>query len=217
MTEVPGEVPITALEPDIDSVVERAQMFARLAHWGQTDKVGVPYIEHPRRCIGYLPVVLEHFGEQVHIPVDVHSMATLEAILWLHDTIEDCDWVTESVLSTHFDSIIIGAVTRMTRGYFSTDNALYEEMHGLPKGSEYYRIVAGDPWSRIAKICDLLDNTDPERSMRLSQDNRLRLQNKYWIAADALDARDFINGFNAERWQAYNTTHPGRHASSPEQ
>jgi (p)ppGpp synthase/HD superfamily hydrolase len=56
---------------DADDLVVRAERFATRWHAGQTDKLGAPYISHPRRVAARLTV-----PEQ-------------QVVAWLHDVLED--------------------------------------------------------------------------------------------------------------------------------
>lgn len=203
------------MEPDLDQAVVRAKTLATLAHRGQEDRFGAPFIEHPRRVVGYLPEVLDVLKGELPFEIDVVALSTLETIAWLHNTLE-WTWVTEDILRQMFDSIVVGAVVRLTRGYFSTDNPLYEERRGFEVGSEYYRLVAGDPWARVVEVADMLDHTEPKQMMTLSPEERLSATKEGWVSAQTLGVEEFVNRYNAARWQAYNLAYPGRHSADPE-
>lgn len=75
--------------------VLRAKEIATKAHNGQTDKSGVPYINHPKT---------------------VASMVASEEekiVAWLHDTVEDTD-VTVEYIRAQFGEMIADAVESMT-------------------------------------------------------------------------------------------------------
>lgn len=211
MTNTP--INLRNLEPDLDQAVNRAKTFATLAHHGQKDNItGGPYIEHPHRVVGYLPDVLEGLGPELPFEPDVVALATLETVTWLHNVLE-WTWATEDILRQMFDSIVVGAVVRLTRGYFATDNQVYEERKNLPAGSEYYRLVNADPWARVVEVADMLDHTEPVRMMSLSPADRLASTKEGWISATALGVEEFVGQYNATRWAAYGQQYPGRHAA----
>ncbi len=76
-------------------VVKTAELVATMAHRGQVDKSGVPYIEHPRTVASYVKTPEE------------------KAVGFLHDTLEDT-FLTESDLRPVFGDIITDAVVALT-------------------------------------------------------------------------------------------------------
>ncbi len=79
---------------DMD-VVKTAELVATIAHRGQVDKSGVPYIEHPRMVASYVTTPEE------------------KAVGFLHDTLEDT-FLTEADLRPVFGDVITDAVVAMT-------------------------------------------------------------------------------------------------------
>ena len=67
--------------------VETARLIARLAHKGQTDKQGVPYILHPEAVAGRLSTNEE------------------KVLGWLHDVVEDTDVTAEEIRAVFGDEI----------------------------------------------------------------------------------------------------------------
>ena len=76
-------------------VVKVAELVATMAHRGQVDKSGVPYIEHPRAVARQLETSVE------------------KAVGYLHDTLEDT-FLTEEDLRPVFGDVITDAVVAMT-------------------------------------------------------------------------------------------------------
>lgn len=74
-----------------------AELIATGAHYGQVDKGGNPYIEHPKTVASL--VMLE--DEKI--------------VAWLHDVVEDTN-ITLADLMPFFEPIIIAAVASITRG-----------------------------------------------------------------------------------------------------
>jgi (p)ppGpp synthase/HD superfamily hydrolase len=78
--------------------VQRAQALSAKAHQGQVDKAGLPYIDHPRRVVGYL----------------VNPTAQEVIVAWLHDVVEDTALSLEYV-QKEFGSQVAAAVDAITR------------------------------------------------------------------------------------------------------
>lgn len=76
-------------------IVKVAELVATMAHRGQVDKSGVPYIEHPRTVASYLTTPEE------------------KAVGFLHDTLEDT-FLTEEELRPVFGDNITDAVVALT-------------------------------------------------------------------------------------------------------
>jgi (p)ppGpp synthase/HD superfamily hydrolase len=79
------------------STLEKAISIAALAHAGQRDKAGAPYILHPLR------VMLKMTTDQARI------------VAVLHDLIEDTDWTIERLVQEGFDPAIRAAVDCLTK------------------------------------------------------------------------------------------------------
>ena len=68
-------------------LVKAAEAYAENCHAGQTDKCGVPYIEHPRTVASFLRDPKE------------------KCAAWLHDTVEDSGATVEEIRSIFGDEI----------------------------------------------------------------------------------------------------------------
>lgn len=77
-------------------LVNVADLIASMAHRGQVDKAGEPYINHPRAVASKVETAEE------------------KIVALLHDTLEDT-YLTEDVLSPVFGENIMDAVVTMTR------------------------------------------------------------------------------------------------------
>lgn len=120
------------------------------AHAGQLDKIGVPYIEHPRAvAAGLAP-----FGVGM-------QMAGL-----LHDVLEDTAETVGSLLRAGIPTAVVNTVWRVTK----KPDASYEQM---------VAVIADDYAACLVKIADNASNSDPERTAQLSDDKRARLAAKY--------------------------------------
>lgn len=81
--------------------VEDAEAVAVRAHAGQTDKAGVPYIEHPRAVAARLSE--QGWGEDVIIAG------------WLHDVVEDTDVSLADLTGMGASSNVVRIVDAVTR------------------------------------------------------------------------------------------------------
>lgn len=126
-----------------------AELIARVAHAGQVDKAGEPYINHPARVVARL-------SEDAH-----HDRAAA----WLHDVVEDTD-VTLDQLRTVVSPTVVSAIDALTH------------REGEARADYYQRILKSQTALRV-KAADIADNTDPARMARLDPDTRDRLIAKY--------------------------------------
>ena len=99
---------------DNNPEVAAAKAIATIAHRSQTDKIGMPYIEHPRR-------VAARLKDPKHI-----------AVAWLHDVIEDCGVTAENLAAAGISNEVIGAVVLLTRTEDDTGNGYYEAIRENP-------------------------------------------------------------------------------------
>lgn len=74
-----------------------AKAIAVIAHREQTDRIGVAYIEHPRRV-----------AAKLSDPREV-------AAAWLHDVIEDCNISAQDLLDAGISQDVVDAVLLLTR------------------------------------------------------------------------------------------------------
>jgi (p)ppGpp synthase/HD superfamily hydrolase len=133
----------------VNSVAD-AEALARLAHEGQTDRIGVPYIEHVRAVAAGLAA----FGPEL-------QMAGL-----LHDVIEDTPWTAERLRAAGVPDRVVGIVEQVT----NHPDVRYED--------KLRRIAAGRD-AALVKIADNAHNSRPDRAARLPREQRLRLAAKY--------------------------------------
>lgn len=73
-----------------------AKTVAALAHHGQVDKGGEPYIDHPARVAAA-------------VPIDCGAAA------WLHDVVEDCAVTLDALAAAGFTRRTLDAVDALTR------------------------------------------------------------------------------------------------------
>lgn len=78
-------------------MIELALIIAATAHEGQVDKAGLPYIYHPLEV-----------ASRVTDPVE-------KVVAILHDTVEDCEWITLTGLAANFPREVVDAVDALTK------------------------------------------------------------------------------------------------------
>jgi len=140
--------------------VALAKGIAFVAHRGQFDRSGAPYIDHPGR-------IAERFDPATE-PVEA-------AAAWLHDVLEDTAVTSQELLEAGVRPEIVEVAELLTRTPDVTPD-------------EYYARIRRDPVARRVKLADIDDNTAPWRLRRLDYDTQLRLAQKYRYARHALGA-----------------------------
>lgn len=164
------------------AIVDR---FAELAHRGQVDKSGNPYIEHPRAVARYVSQV------PAFADLDHHERTVAVQAALLHDVIEDTPVgpANLAALGIHPDTITVVELLTHKANQARTD---------------YYTQILTHPIARIVKVADLAHNLSPSRMAALPDATQARLLAKYRPAVDRMTA-----GHPADRdW----LDHPERHA-----
>ncbi len=141
----------------MQDILGNAVRLALIAHKGQLDKNGRPYIEHVSRVAARV----RHGGEH------------LRAVAWLHDTVEDDGIPLSDLHSAGFPVEVIEAVDAISRRREDDDAA-------------YYRRVLMSPVARQVKRADIADNCDERRLALLNDESRVRLRAKYAAARSLL-------------------------------
>lgn len=166
-----------------------AVALAEFAHRNQTDKAGMPYIEHPRR-------VMQNVQAQGAMPYV--QMAAI-----LHDVTEDTAFTPEMLLDLGVPESAVEVVKLCDRNYSSTkfDNAnigrdaATEFYKGKPwyislgRGAReefYYREIKQNPAALQVKLADIGDNLQPWRLAYLPVEKQEYLRNKYAKAINLL-------------------------------
>ena len=132
-----------ALTPE--DVVARAAELAGRYHAGQVDRLGAPYIEHPRAVAGLL----------------AGAPAAWQAAAWLHDVLEHTDATAADLLSGGVPAEVVRLVEVLTRRPGEDYLAFIER-------------VCADPGAVRVKIADALHNLDPARDFGPSPEQRAR-------------------------------------------
>jgi (p)ppGpp synthase/HD superfamily hydrolase len=128
-----------------------ADIVAAKAHEGQTDKNGVPYIEHVRAVAAGLSLFA--------VPIQVAGV--------LHDVVEDTDETLESLASVGVSSYSLGIIDAVTK------------VPGSTKREQIERVIAGGYPAMLVKTSDNAHNSLPDRLKHLDEPTRARLEAKY--------------------------------------
>lgn len=142
------------------SIVDRARTFALAAHEGQVDKLGVSYAAH-----------LAHVAASV-----ARFSPAVQAVAWLHDSVEDCDVELDDI-SERFGVEIAAGVDAMTR-------RAHEKYH-----ADYLPRLMANPLARVVKFADSRHNYG---KAHLLDDPALaaKLRAKYEAVFDMLTEHD---------------------------
>jgi (p)ppGpp synthase/HD superfamily hydrolase len=139
------------------SLLGRADQVAARAHEGQTDKSGVPYIEHPRRVASRL------------------SSPEEKMVALLHDVVEDTHLRLEDLRAEGFPAEVVDAVDRLTR---RKDQSAEDYLAGIVRSNLAVAVKRADiadnaDPERLARLPDV--------------EMRDRLTEKYRHALEVLD------------------------------
>jgi len=141
--------------------LERAIAIALMAHAGQINKVGAPYILHPLR------VMLA----QTSVAARIAGV--------LHDVVEDGDgWTLERLRAEGFSPEVVEAVAAVTK-------RPEDEGVTLEGYLAFVRRAAAHPIGRQVKLADLADNCDLSRIAHPSEQDLARVE-KYRQAIAAI-------------------------------
>ena len=134
--------------------IEETIAFVKLAHWGQLDKAGLPYHEHPIKVMGRLPE-------------DVPLEWKLAALL--HDVIEDTGHTRETLSAAGYSDEVLDIVDLVT----ISDKT-------IPYPTKIRKIIdSGNEGAIRVKFADMSENTSPERMNHLPEEDQLELRQKY--------------------------------------
>ncbi|WP_327359714.1 HD domain-containing protein [Streptomyces sp. NBC_01304] len=166
--------------------LDEVTVLAEQAHAGQTDKIGVAYIEHVKSvAAGLAP-----FGDEL-------VMAGL-----LHDVVEDTPWTAAGLLSAGVGERVVEIVEAVT----NRPGMTYEAK---------IRTIVADPQATLVKIADNAHNSRSDRAAQLDKAKRERLAAKYraaravlWPAASRADIVAIVGIVNPELLGELDDHHP---------
>jgi (p)ppGpp synthase/HD superfamily hydrolase len=147
----------TASASDLE---ERAASLSRIAHAGQEDKAGRPYIEHPAAVVRLLSNIPEYQS------LSEQDQQTARATAWFHDVVEDTAVELQDLHVFGFPETVIMRVSLLTETPEQDREA-------------YCRAIVIDPVAFVVKLADNAHNSDPERLALLDPAARDRLDAKY--------------------------------------
>ena len=127
------------------SVVALAEALARRYHAGQVDRIGAPYVDHPRAVAALLAGTPDEW----------------QAAAWLHDVLEHTDATTADLRAAGVPAEVVRLVEILTRRPGEDYLAFIQR-------------VCGDPAAVRVKIADALHNLDPARDFGPSAEQRAR-------------------------------------------
>jgi len=127
------------------SVVALAEELARRYHAGQRDRLGEPYVDHPRVVAGLL----------------AGAPAVLQAAAWLHDVLEHTDATADRLRADGVPAEVVRLVEVLTRRPGEDYLAFIDR-------------VCADPGAVRVKIADALHNLDPARDFGPTPEQRAR-------------------------------------------
>ncbi len=133
-----------------EKLYDLALAYAAVKHEGQTDRAGIPYIEHPKTVSAWC-----------------HTQKAKICAL-LHDTLEDTD-ATEEELRRFFGDEIADIVVLLTKSS-EVDEDHYQD---------YIHQLAHDATAREVKLADLHHNMDLTRTWPIRESDVHRLEKKY--------------------------------------
>ena len=141
--------------------IKTARYIALLAHAGQVDKAGVPYVKH-------LKAVADQCDGKAKI------------VAWLHDVLEDTqiDYVTLKYALNYFLGDCADDVCRAVLAITKLKLESYDD---------YLKRVKSNPLAREVKIADLKHNMDLSR-LRKVTDKDLERAEKYKRALEFLES-----------------------------
>ncbi|KQP55119.1 HD domain-containing protein [Methylobacterium sp. Leaf108] len=138
-----------------------AHNLAVVAHAGQIDKGGQPYIRHLERVANAAVGRAGHARAVDHLDID--PMVVMQAAI-LHDVIEDTATTTTDLRVRGFADAVIAKVVLLTK---PPGKPPYEEAID--------RIVeSGNLGAILIKMSDTEDNLSPERTLPDGEDRRTR-------------------------------------------
>lgn len=126
--------------PDIEDAI----ILAAVAHRGQTDKAGIPYITHPLRVMSMFVAPEDEDARMVAV---------------LHDVVEDCEVTLADLRKQGYSPVVVEAIDAISRvtGRFA-DGRTWQQLY-----DGYIERVSRNALATRVKLADLRDNLDDRR------------------------------------------------------
>ena len=158
-----------------EPIIDTPSLIAHAVHLYQVDKIGVPYIDHPKNVARNTQIAIMaqrgmYSDNQVHTAI---------AAGWLHDVLEDSAEhfyreVTEGDLfrwGISLDTVeVVKLMTRVS-----------------DQGNSYYESLLLHPVGRTVKLADIAHNLNVARVSALEPAKRRKLAERYSFALKALE------------------------------
>lgn len=151
-----------------------ALTIATVAHAGQRDKAGVPYIQHP---VGVMTIATNSLISGVDGGMQIPGRATgaynlVRDAALLHDVVEDTSMTAEGLIELGISPEVVRIVLLLT--YDKTKQTR----------DQYYAQITTDPIARLVKLADVRHNMS--RLAYLAPEDYERLTVKYTHALEIL-------------------------------
>lgn len=159
-----------------EPIIDMPPLIAHAVHLYQVDKLGVPYIDHPKNVARNTEYAIASHPEAFSDD-DVDAAI---AASWLHDVIEDSSEffyrpVTQlDLFGWGINERTLDIVSLMTRT---------KEVDSR----DYYLKLRQDPLARMVKLADIAHNTNVARVAALDASKREKLRQKYSSALEVLE------------------------------
>lgn len=163
----------------MDSIIVKAMDFATHAHKGQVDKIGEPYINHPKN-VSMILLTSPAFHN-----LSTEDKTTALASAWLHDVVEDTDYAVEDLQEAGFSNEIIKTVQLLT----------YDKSH---LREDYYKKILTSEIARAVKVADVVHNSMLERLTKLPEESQKRMLIKYTKTIQAIVRPDELDWFHSK-------------------
>lgn len=131
-------------KPENIELIEKAWQFAQKAHKDQFRKSGEPYTIHVIQVANIL--------------ASLHCSPTVIAAGLLHDTIEDCEWVTHQMLEEKFSAQIANLVESVTKINTMKHEFKNEEEYQAHNHRKIFMAMVADIRVVLIKLADRLHN-----------------------------------------------------------
>lgn len=154
--------------PENLELIERAWKFAEKAHEGQFRKSGEPYTIHVIQVANIL--------------AGLHCSPKTIAAGLLHDTLEDCDWVTYELLEKEFSKEIADLVEAVTKIGNINREFKDEKEYQASNHRKIFIAMAKDIRVILVKLSDRLHNMRTLSSMRTDKQMKIAGETDYFYA-----------------------------------